>query len=155
MKTYPVILVAAGVFLCVACGKNKFTTIPQLKIKSISTDVVPLNGTITFKIQFTDKEGDVKDTLFIKKVRLNKKVVATIRDLITYVPPSFPDSKKGEFIVDLGYQNILSAITPPTIPGTVPPQKESDTLLVKFVVRDSQGNKSDTVTSSQVIVIRN
>ena len=155
MKTnYSLFFVLALVFL-IACGKDKFTTKPQLRIKSVSTDVVPINGSVTFTIEFTDKEGDIKDTLFIGKVRLNKKVVPTIRDSFFYVIPPYPDTKKGDFIVNLNYIAIQSAIIAPTIPGTNPPQKESDTLLVKFVARDRDGNKSDTVTSGRVIVLRN
>ena len=139
----------------IACRKNKFTTKPQLRIKSVSTDVVPVNGSITFTIEFTDKEGDVKDTLFVKKVRLNKKVVPTVRDSFSYVIPSYPDTKKGDFLVEMNYATIQSAISPPIIPGSNPPQRESDTLLVKFLARDKAGNKSDTVTSRRIIVIRN
>jgi hypothetical protein len=155
MKTNPFLVAVIGLILLIACKKDRFTTTPQLKIKSISTDVVPVNGSISFTIQFTDKEGDVKDTLFVKKVRLNKKIVPTIRDSFSYVIPGFPDTKKGDFIVDMNYATIYSAITPPNIPGTNPPQKESDTLLVKFVARDADGHFSDTVTSKQIIVLRN
>lgn len=155
MKIHRVLLVLLCVCIFTTCSKNKFTTKPQLKIKSVNTDVVPLNGSITFRIEFTDKEGDPKDSLIVVKQRLNKRVVPTIRDVLSYIPPTFPDSKKGEFDLTLDYQTILSAISPPTIPGSNPPQKEADTLVVKFVSRDSKGNKSDTVSSGQIIVIRN
>lgn len=155
MKTNYSLFFVLALFLLIACRKNKFTTKPQLRIRSVSTNVVPVNGSITFTIEFTDKEGDVKDTLFVKKVRLNKKVTPTIRDSFFYVIPSYPDTKKGDFIVDLNYISIESAITPPIIPGSNPQQRESDTLLVKFLARDRAGNKSDTVTSGRVIVIRN
>lgn len=155
MKTNYSLFFVLALFLLVDCKKSKFTTTPQLRIKSVSPDVVPINGSVTFTIEFTDKEGDVKDTLFVKKVRLNKRVVATVRDSFSYVIPTYPDTKKGDFIVNMNYSTIQSAIAPPIIPGSNPPQKESDTLLVKFVARDAQGNKSDTVTSGRVIVIRN
>lgn len=154
MKISPVAIVVSAIVILIACNKSKFTTQPQLRIKSVSNSVVPINGSVTFTIEFTDKEGDVHDSLFVKKVRLNKTTTATIRDSFGYKIPAFPDSKKGDFILRLDYQNILSAITAPNIPGTNPPQKQPDTLLVKFYAKDTGGNKSDTVTSGQIIVIR-
>jgi len=155
MKTNNILFFFLAAIVLLACGKDKFTTKPQLKIKSVSTDLVPINGSATFTIEFTDKEGDVKDTLFIRKVRLNKRVVSTIRDSFYFVIPGYPDTKKGDFIVELNYTALQSAILPPTIPGSNPPQKEPDTLLVKFVAVDRAGNKSDTATSGRIIVIRN
>lgn len=53
----------------------------------------------------------------------------------------------------MNYQTILSATSPLPVIGN-PTQKESDTLVVKFLVRDKGGNKSDTVTSEEIVVIR-
>jgi hypothetical protein len=145
----PVILL----LIIAACNKDKFTTKPQLKIKSVSTDVVPFNSGISFTLEFTDKEGDVNDSLFVKKVRLNQRVVATNLDSFWTTIPTFPKHTEGEFLVDLNYQTILSALQPPTVPGN-PQEFEPDTLVVKFLARDKEGNKSDTVTSQQIVVIR-
>lgn len=136
-----------------ACNKDKFTTKPQLKIKSVSTDVVPVGGSVRYTLEFTDKEGDVNDSLFVKKVRLNRNVVPTNLDSFWTTIPSFPKNTQGEFLVDLNYQTILSALSPPSVPGN-PQKKESDTLVIKFLARDKEGNKSDTVTSQQIVVLR-
>lgn len=145
------ILAAAVLF---ACNKDKFQTKPQLTIKSVSSDVIPFNGSIRFRIEFTDKEGDVQDSFLVKKVRLNQRVVPTNLDSFWAQIPDFPNTSKGEIFVDLPYQAILSATNPPNIPGSTPPAKESDTLVVKFLARDNAGNKSDTITSKQIVVQR-
>lgn len=66
MKT-PISLLAIVVFVLVACGKDKFLTVPSLRLKFKSTDVVPMNGSLRLILEFTDKEGDVHDSVWVKK----------------------------------------------------------------------------------------
>jgi hypothetical protein len=141
-------------FVIAACKKNRFQTIPQLKLKSLNTTVVPFNGSLRAIIEFTSKASSVSDTFYIKKIRLNRRVVATVRDSFYYKVPTYPSTQKGEFQVDLDYQTILSAINPPIIPGSVPPTREPDTLIVKFAVKDKSNNISDTIATPQIVVIR-
>ena len=148
------IVVTALTVIAVACGKDKFQTKPTITIKSINTEVVPANGTFVVNLECTDKEGDVQDSVIIIKNRLNKRIVPTIRDTIRFKFPSFPKSGRTFAEVTLSYQNIISAITPPNIPGSSPLQKERDTLVLKFVVRDNGGNTSDTISSKVIQVIR-
>lgn len=80
------------------CGKDKFQTKPQIKIKSPDKrTVVSFNGSIRFIIEFTDKEGDVTDSLFVKKVRLNRRVTPTNLDSFWNTIPDFPKNEKGSF----------------------------------------------------------
>lgn len=146
---------SALLFLLVACGKGKFETKPQLKLKSQSTDVVPIQGNLRLVFEYTDKEGDVSDTLLFKKERINLRKVATIRDAVFLKVPDFPKTSKGEFIVTFDYENYLkSAIEAPRVPGSDPAKYESDTLNLKFVLKDKAGNKSDTVRIDNLIVLR-
>jgi hypothetical protein len=154
MKKIVVFFVLGLVML--GCSKDKFQTTPSLEIKSTSGKVVPVNGTLQITFKFTDKEGDVSDTLYMKKVRLNKRAVAVrLRDSVDFEIPEFPPHNDGEIQLSLDYQNeLISAASPPTIPNSNPPQKEPDTLALKFVLKDKRGHKSDTVTLNDVIVIR-
>ena len=138
----------------IACKKDKLATVPKIKITALNTNVVGLNGTLRVTLEFADQEGDLTDSIFVKKIRLNKNVVPTIRDSFRLKMPDFPANSRGQITIDLEYQAILSAINPPTIPGSNPPAKEPDTLLVKFAVRDKAKHISDTATSSQIAVIR-
>jgi hypothetical protein len=151
-------LIFAFVIVCLlalACSKGKLTTTPKLELKSLSTKVVPVNGTLRVDITVKDKEGDISDTFYVKKIRLNKRVVATLRDSFYYQVPEVPSKTyKSEFQIDLDYQTILSAISPPVIPGSNPPQKEPDTLMLKFALKDKGNHISDTLVVPQVIVIR-
>jgi hypothetical protein len=143
--------------LIVACNKDKFQTKPQIKIKSVTPNIVPVNGTLSVILQFTDKEGDVSDSIIVVRERTNQKSPITPAIINTPIP-SFPNTSEGEIQVFMPYQTsqtaLIAGIPSIPIPGTGnPPQKEPDTLSLKFVVRDKAGNKSDTALTS-VIVIR-
>lgn len=148
------LVLTACVVTVVACNKDKFLTKPTIRIKSLNTEFVPLNGNLIITMECTDKEGDVQDSVFIVKRRLNKRVVPTLRDTLRYTFPVFPVSPRTEIVATLDYQTIISAQSPPNIPGSNPPQKERDTLVLKLAVRDKAGNISDTITSKQIIVFR-
>jgi hypothetical protein len=149
-----VILSFLFLLLLAACHKDKFETKPSIRIKTYNTKLVSPNGSLIVTLECTDKEGDVQDSLTIIKTRQNIRVVPTVRDILRYKFPTFPKNTTTEITTTLDYQSILSAINPPNIPGSNPPQKESDTLQLGFVVRDNAGNTSDTITSDRIIVIR-
>src|SRR3954470_5347338 len=86
-------IILAGILS--ACSKNAYNTKPTLKLNSVNTSVVPFNGTLIVNMQVTDKEGDVTDTLFIKKIRLNKRATVTIRDSFAIKIPNAPNSADG------------------------------------------------------------
>ncbi|HWR32565.1 MAG TPA: hypothetical protein VN451_03520 [Chitinophagaceae bacterium] len=140
--------------VAIACNKDKFQTKPTIRIKSISGDLVPANGSLVITLECTDKEGDVKDTLVIIKNRLNKRTTRTVRDTLWYRFPDFPNNMRTEIVATLNYQDILSAESPPIIPGSNPPQNERDTLILKLAVKDNAGNGSDTISTKQIIVVR-
>jgi len=154
MKT-SIALAAIFVFTMLACSKDKFQTVPSLRVKSINNDVVPIGGSLRVLLEFTDKEGDVTDSIWVKKQRLNRRVVATLRDSILLKIPDYPQKNKGEFEIVLDYQSILSALFPlNSSPPTNPPTKESDSLNVKFAVRDKAGHTSDSVSIGTIVVLR-
>ncbi|MEP6749611.1 MAG: hypothetical protein ABJB86_17875 [Bacteroidota bacterium] len=139
----------------VACSKDKYQTKPQISLKSTSSSVVPASGQLNVTLSYTDKEGDISDTLYILKTRLNQTVVPTLRDSIKYKIPDFPNYDKGEIDIAMSYQNdLVSAATPPPIVGSNPTQPQPDTLLIKFWIHDKAGHVSDTVTTGKIVVIR-
>ena len=138
----------------ISCNKDKFQTRPTITLKSINNEVVPQNGSLVVELEVTDKEGDVQDSVIVIKKRLNKRVVTTVRDTLRFKYPVFPETPKTQVLVTLDYQSILSALNPPTIPGSMPPQRELDTLQVKFAVKDNAGNVSDTLTIPTIYVVR-
>jgi hypothetical protein len=137
-----------------ACGKDKFQTIPQLKFKSINTYNVPINENLRVTLEYTDKEGDVDDSLVVVRQRLNRRGPVTLSPSIFNIP-EFPNTNKGQFEMNFLYQfHLISGLTPIRIPGSNPPMNEPDTLLMKFVAKDKAGNKSDTLVLNTIYVER-
>lgn len=137
--------------LIVACGKDKFETKPTIKIKSLGPNPVPMNSGMVIELEYTDKEGDIADSLWVRKVRINQRKIATIRDsFYLQLPTDAPEKSKGIIKLTFNYQDhLISAQNPGTPPNAAP-----DSLIFRFVLRDKAKNASDTVDSDLVIVER-
>lgn len=134
-----------------ACNKDKFNTIPTLEIKSVSPNPVPLNAPLTIELQYTDKEGDIADSIFIKKIRLNQRVVRTIRDSFALpLPGDAPEKTKGTIKLTLDYNSyVISAENPGAPPNAVP-----DTLNIQIKLQDKAKNMSEIVETGPIVVLR-
>ena len=152
-----ILLGCSIIMLGLACNKDKFETKPTLKVKSQNGDTFASNNDfLVVEFDFTDKEGDVDDTLFVKKIRTNiRQAAQTLRDSFKLKVPEFPAENKGVIKVSLDYQNyLISAVNPPIQPGSNPPKGEPDTLMMKFALKDKAKNISDTVTIGPLYIIR-
>ncbi|MBC7903343.1 MAG: hypothetical protein H7Y27_07965 [Gemmatimonadaceae bacterium] len=128
----------------VGCDKDKFQTKPQITIKDY-TEVVPRQGQLEIRLEFTDKEGDLSEGSFVYiPVRLNQKPLpaGVEYDSIKSVIPKFPNNDKGDFFLKLPHIFLLKSPT------------ENDTLVFRMVVVDRAGNKSDTVSSDKIIILQ-
>lgn len=139
--------------LLAACNKGKFSTRPSLKLKSVNTTVVPVSGSLDFRFEFTDKEGDISNLLYVRKIRQNVRAVPTIRDSFALAVPQFPKKIYGEIEVNMDYNLYLTSAINPPLTGT-PPKPENDTLIFKFVLKDEADNKSDTLTTERIVIVR-
>jgi hypothetical protein len=145
--------VSALLTLAMACSKDKLETTPSLKFKSVNATTIPVGGMLIVKLDFADKQGDISDSIFVRKNRINKIVVPTIRDSFALQVPDFPDRSRGVIELQLKYQNhLLSAINPPSHGN--PPNLDDDTLIFKFVLQDKAKHTSDTVTTEPIVIVR-
>ena len=142
-------------FVIFSCSKDNANTKPGLTVKSVSNWFIPINGTAKLELEFTDQEGDIDDSLWLKKQRINLRVVPTFLDSLRFKIPEFPNAKRGELEVLLEHARMVSALNPPNIPGSNPPQKEPDTISVKVAIRDKAGNISDSVLIGTFFIQRN
>ena len=151
MKQYFGLFLLLGIL--VACGKDKFETKPQLTLKSVNNKEVPFNGNLVVNLEFTDKEGDVSDSIYVIRERLNARQPIAPPPL-EYTIPDFPSRDKGEFEININYLNLVNGMSSIRIPGTNPSEFETDTLRLKFVARDKGGNFSDTLIVNDIFVER-
>src|SRR4051794_21911312 len=113
MKIKILVTVIASFFV-IACKKDKFETKPTLTLKSYNTRVVEVNGVLVVEFEVTDKEGDIGDSIYVKKVRLNKLVRLTRADSFNLRLPDAPKSQTSFVTVTMDYNGYLtSAISPP------------------------------------------
>ena len=150
------LLLFAVIVTAAACDKDEFQTKPQIKIISVSNAVLPKPSTgptyTTILLGFTDKEGDVDSSLVFARQRLNSRNSTPVQSE-KFTVPEFPDKQKGEIEVTLsGTIQLSKNFTALRIPGTAD-QFEPDTIKVSFVLADKKGNRSDTA-STTVVVIR-
>jgi hypothetical protein len=147
MKTKILLSLLVVIFLA-ACKKDKYNTTPTLTLKSTSKKTIPTNGTFTVQIELTDKEGDISDTLYFKKIRTNKKVTGTLRDSLAFAIPQVTNVKTAFLQLDLQYQSHLVSSTNPGNPPA------PDSLTIQVYVKDKAKNKSEILSIPDVIVIR-
>jgi hypothetical protein len=132
-----------------SCGKDKFTTAPQLKYKSVNTTKLKRGEIIEFKLSFTDKEGDLQDNLFIQKVVPRCEKDTTFK--IQWPLPVFPTSKNTEGEITVTYAYGIVGNYPPI---GEPKCGENDTCYFRFVLKDKAQNISDTVQSETIIIYK-
>lgn len=159
MKNMRYITICAGILLMLACGKDKPATKPSIKIKSLSSKAVSADGYLSITLEFSDKEGDVNDSLYVKRDRLNtipgdfgnKRTI----DSFYIIIPDFPSKSTGEILLNFEYNGYLvDAESPHSDPGQ-PNGKVPDSIQFRFALQDKGGNTSDTVKTDQIVVIRN
>jgi len=137
----------ACITVVIACSKDKFQTRPQIKIKSMNGNIIPVGADLIIRLEFTDKEGDLgEDTLLSIRNRTNLRPLppgGSSPDTIYNIIPEFPDKNKGELEVKYNWTTYLHQS-----------DVENDTIFFKFVAKDRGGHVSDTVTSEQIVVLR-
>ncbi len=137
----------------VSCGKDKYTTSPQLTYKSVNPNSLrsdlPTGSQELPKltIQITDAEGDIgiaqgKDTAFVY-----------IRTILNSVKSAKVDSFKMPDISAVVTHNFLGDlyIEPPFIRSNRPSPK-TDTLYYEIYVKDFAKNKSNVITTTDPVL---
>jgi hypothetical protein len=145
-------LVATLMILTSSCKKNGGSGL-SIKLESVSSNIIPDNGSLSVVLSFTDNGGHAIDTVVMRKFRINQNQVPTLNDTIYLTPPNYPGNTKGQVQLDLEYNGYLVSAQQPPHFGN-PPQDESDSLIIKFVAIDNAGNKSDTASTGLIIVQR-
>jgi hypothetical protein len=136
------------IVLFCSCGKDKFTTRPQLKFEKMNTNLLRPGQVVQFNLSFSDLEGDLEDSIYVEK--FEPRCVDS-RFSEKYAMPAFPTSRnsQGEIVVSYGY--LVDGF--PLILG---PQcaRRNDTCVFRFMLKDKAQNRSDTVESDVLVISR-
>lgn len=148
------IVIAVICLLAVGCGKDKFTTKPQVKYKKVNSNVIGTLQTIQFTVGFTDAEGDFKPgEVFIQRVNPNCTADSNFKDSLFL--PEFPSSSNFEGDIKITYSFGGNNGQAPIM--NAPPGEcgDTSTCYFRFAVKDKAGNRSDTVNSENIVLINN
>ncbi len=143
-----VILFASVLIFCASCKKDKFTTAPQIKYKSLSHNLVDLSPTSAVPVitlHITDAEGDVG-------INGNDVAWVYMKNLLTnkFDSVPFPDlqaaaKKNFEADIDVTIDKVLDCRSLPGNP------LHTDTLFFEFYVKDFAKNKSNVITTPEPV----
>ncbi len=148
MKTKLAGIILVATFFLVACEKNKFETIPQITVKSISPGTVFQDDILQLRANFTDKEGDLDSILVVTKWYDGTTVTRTL-DTLRYgfdvfsLPPSIT---QGDLVVEFIYGRLSDTYS--TLPGS--PVARDTTATMGLVIIDKENNRSPFAESGQV-----
>ena len=147
-KTIIIFLVS---LIAVSCGKDNFTTAPQIEFKSVEPNAVPSGITsvdsgipiITLKV--TDREGDFGDTAFVY-----------IRRIINSVPHYKVDSFRMPDIRSIAEKNFSADVRINTFDilrgdSTRNYRPRVDTLTYEIYIKDFAKNKSNVIITDEPI----
>ncbi len=150
MRTKILILLAFGSFFY-GCGKDTYTTAPQIKFNSASSTVLSQGNILTFTIDFTDKEGDIQDTLWVQKISRTCPTTPGVQFTSKNKIPNFsPTSNlKGKMEISFIYN-----ANAPGIASIIGCSNKNDTSYFKFWMKDKAQNRSDTISSPDIVLIR-
>jgi hypothetical protein len=136
---------------CVTCSKDTYNTVPSLKFLEVNGTVfsrVPAS-TVIFKLEFTDKEGDISDTVWMERVSL-VSACQYLNDTLSYPIPDIgqPHNAKGEFDFTFDYPPVDVS---PNLSGCT---QHDDTCYFRFWMHDQAGHVSDTVQSPNIVLLQ-
>ncbi len=149
MKTKLLIVLVTA--LCLTdCNKDKFTTRPQLTFKEVTTQELFPNQTIVFILHYTDREGDIQNTLYVQKITQN--CGASNFESPYAIPSDVPPQSNGEGDIQVKYGYGADLGYPPIKEPAC--QGQNDTCVFRFALTDKAKNTSDTITSPQIVLIK-
>src|SRR4051812_1636015 len=102
MKLPLLIGIIAICTLMASCSKDKYTTKPQLDLKSVNGNRFSTNADIQFQFIVTDKQGDIQNKLWVQKISLVCSD-STSRVPTPYAVPDFTGSKNLKVDLDVNY----------------------------------------------------
>jgi hypothetical protein len=134
-----------------SCKKEKAATKPSITILKVERKDVIAGGVtgvlLDIDVEVLDKEGDVRDSVFILKRDATRIGCTGNNKTLFYSIPAYPDEKKEKITFRIKFAT-LQLPEYVELGGSVCPRK--DTSLFKIWVKDKGGNRSDTVTTERI-----
>ena len=140
------------------CKKEKYETKPKLIIKEVRVQEVltTLGAGTIIEVDFDvlDKEGDVKDSIFIQKLDA-ASIPCPGNSILTnldYKIPDYPSSPSQKVLFRIKFSTVQ--LNGYALLGGSACLPRKDTSVFKFWVKDKAGNRSDTLVTSPIDIPR-
>ncbi|MGB3005936.1 MAG: hypothetical protein WBC06_05490 [Chitinophagaceae bacterium] len=146
MKLYQ-FLILFSVIIVVACNKDKFTTVPQVELKSISPETVFNGDIIKLEGKYTDQEGDLDSVLIVYKWYNNTTVVRNDTFRYSFDGLGIPDkTRQADIDVTFEYNtNNYPDLVP--LPGV---SIKDTTATLGLILKDKEANRSEFKESGKI-----
>ncbi|NCI50654.1 hypothetical protein GWC95_12020 [Sediminibacterium roseum] len=150
MKT-KILIVLAIAAMFYGCSKDTYNSKPHITIKSTNSTSISPGGLLLFEIEFTDKEGDIQDTLYVQKISKVCPTQQGVQFLSKNRVPSFTPTSNLKGILEIGYGYNTNITGYESMAGC---SNKADTAVFKFWLKDKANNISDTITSPNIILLK-
>lgn len=150
MRTKLLILLTITFFFS-SCKKEEFNTKPTLTFGEVNTTQLRQGNLLIFTLNFTDKEGDIQDTLWVQKISRTCPTTPGVQFISRNKVPDFTGTPnlKGKLEITFVYNANV-----PGTPSIVGCNNRNDTAFFRFWLKDKANNRSDTISSPDIILIR-
>jgi hypothetical protein len=131
-----------------ACSKDKFQTVPQVKITSFGPDVVFKGDRFELSAEITDKEGDLQDTFYLVRKRFfgTTSTVDTVKYSLANL--GFPTKE----LIELRLTFLYGELNPDRAIPYFPQERVDTQLQYGLIIRDKAKNKSPYVESKKILL---
>lgn len=143
MKPYLLSGLLSLVFL--SCGKDNFENRPRLTLNGVSSTVIPVGSDLQLTMRLTDKQGDFRDTIWVRKITTRCPSSNFADSLLYRVPSDVPRTSNFDGEITLTFQYAVALR---------PRCARNDTATFSIWMKDAAGNKSDTVRTEPIIIFR-
>jgi hypothetical protein len=146
MKFTQILLILSAMIMF-ACNKDKFTTIPQVELKSISPETVFNGDVINLKGKYTDQEGDLDSVLIVYKWYNNTTVVRKDTFRYSFEGIGIPaNTREADIVITFEYNtnNNPDLVLLPGVSG------KDTTASLGLVLKDKEANRSEYKESEKI-----
>jgi hypothetical protein len=143
---FSLFILSALLLIIISCTKDKFTTEPQVTVKSISPSVVFSGNVLTMKGKYTDLEGDIDSVLVVYK--WYNGAVAVKKDTFRYLFSSLGVPAKTQQ-ADINVTFEYNTNNNPDL-RFLPGVSKDTTATLGLILKDKDSHKSNYSESSQI-----
>ncbi|HJV20716.1 MAG TPA: hypothetical protein VJ552_12610 [Sediminibacterium sp.] len=150
MRTKILILLTFAAFFY-ACKKSSYTTRPQISFNNVNSTVLYQGNIVTFQLNFTDKEGDIQDTLWVEKVSRTCPSTPGVQFISKNKVPDFTANSNLDGKLEISF--VYNANVP-GLSSIIGCSNKNDTSYFRFWLKDKAQNRSDTIASPDIILVK-